>query len=60
MAKTDICQKWWAFMGDIMPSNDNTSLRIIGGGISHEAIVLEACNVRVISLYFLNMWSARM
>ena len=25
VAKTDICQKWWAFMGDIMPSNADNS-----------------------------------
>jgi L-rhamnose mutarotase len=25
IAKTDICQKWWKFMGDIMPSNPDHS-----------------------------------
>ena len=25
VAKTEICQKWWAFMGDIMPSNADNS-----------------------------------
>jgi L-rhamnose mutarotase len=25
IAKTDICQKWWAYMKDIMPSNPDNS-----------------------------------
>lgn len=25
VARTDICQKWWAFMKDIMPSNTDNS-----------------------------------
>ena len=25
IAKTPICQKWWAYMGDIMPSNPDKS-----------------------------------
>ncbi len=25
VAQTEICQKWWAFMGDIMPSNPDNS-----------------------------------
>lgn len=25
IAQTDICQKWWAHMGDIMPSNPDNS-----------------------------------
>jgi len=25
IASTDVCQKWWAYMRDIMPSNDDNS-----------------------------------
>jgi len=25
IAETEICQKWWKFMGDIMPSNSDNS-----------------------------------
>lgn len=25
VAKTDACQRWWKFMGDIMPSNPDNS-----------------------------------
>ena len=25
VAKTEVCQKWWVFMGDIMPSNEDHS-----------------------------------
>ena len=25
VAQTDVCQRWWRFMGDIMPSNPNLS-----------------------------------
>jgi L-rhamnose mutarotase len=25
IAQTDVCQKWWAHMGDIMPSNPDNS-----------------------------------
>lgn len=25
IAQTEICQKWWAFMGEIMPSNPDKS-----------------------------------
>jgi L-rhamnose mutarotase len=25
IAETDICKKWWKYMGDIMPSNDDSS-----------------------------------
>ena len=25
IADTDICKKWWAYMGDIMPSNPDNS-----------------------------------
>jgi len=25
IANTEICQKWWKFMGDIMPSNPDSS-----------------------------------
>ncbi len=25
IASTEICQKWWAYMGDIMPSNPDNS-----------------------------------
>jgi L-rhamnose mutarotase len=26
-AETEICQKWWAYMADIMPSNPDNSLK---------------------------------
>jgi L-rhamnose mutarotase len=25
VAQTDVCQRWWKFMGDIMPSNPDNS-----------------------------------
>jgi L-rhamnose mutarotase len=25
VAKTEICQKWWEYMGDVMPSNEDKS-----------------------------------
>ena len=25
IAKTEVCQKWWQYMGDIMPSNEDNS-----------------------------------
>jgi L-rhamnose mutarotase len=25
IAQTDVCQRWWKFMGDIMPSNPDNS-----------------------------------
>lgn len=25
IAQTDVCQRWWRFMGDIMPSNPDSS-----------------------------------
>ena len=25
IAETDVCRRWWAFMGDIMPSNPDNS-----------------------------------
>ena len=25
IAETDICKKWWAYMGDVMPSNPDSS-----------------------------------
>ncbi len=25
VAKTDVCQRWWKYMGDIMPSNPDNS-----------------------------------
>jgi L-rhamnose mutarotase len=25
IAQTDVCKKWWAHMGDVMPSNPDTS-----------------------------------
>ena len=25
IADTDVCKRWWAFMSDVMPSNDDSS-----------------------------------
>jgi L-rhamnose mutarotase len=30
IAKTSVCQKWWAYMGDIMPSNPDHSPVAVG------------------------------
>ncbi|MDP6522726.1 MAG: L-rhamnose mutarotase [Kiritimatiellia bacterium] len=30
IAETDICKKWWAYMGDIMPANPDNSPVSVG------------------------------
>lgn len=30
IARTDVCQRWWKYMGDIMPSNPDNSPVAVG------------------------------